>query len=403
MLWRIAIKRIHVGRKCAPSPVVPENEGLANIPNIFKYATKELSQDALICWLVACAKESEGELRKCGLAFVKALFELRDRSIITKEGTLKCYPGTGGISEVTFGPKTQYRKIDVYFQARIDEKTVSFVVEDKTHTQMHGDQLERYLGTAKRDRIEEDFIKPVYFKTGHIYDNEREQAETAGFSVFGIADMIDFLNKRQRGSGRQRRALHEFLGQYADHLDGESDDREKALKNWDLNRDFVQWEFMLRLRDALKMDSAAWPRRHRNRGGSAWTQLPDWENWDRADSRFCVNEARHLYWRLDSGKPLRLMVATHVVRNHTGEWTNEKWNCWSRAFDRARKKARLPEPEKRIRRVRMRKRGRKRDFVKEGMIGAVNVAGYLEENKVDDCVQCVARLQIEFDKLIRGR
>ena len=35
--------------------------------------TKELSQDALICWLVACAKEADGELRECGLAFVEAL------------------------------------------------------------------------------------------------------------------------------------------------------------------------------------------------------------------------------------------------------------------------------------------------------------------------------------------
>ena len=48
-------------------------------PNIFDYATKELSQDAVICWLIAWAgADSNGspekeELRQCGLAFVKAL------------------------------------------------------------------------------------------------------------------------------------------------------------------------------------------------------------------------------------------------------------------------------------------------------------------------------------------
>ena len=49
-------------------------------PNLFGYATKELSQDAVICWLIAWAgveqsKYPEDEaLRRCGRAFVDALF-----------------------------------------------------------------------------------------------------------------------------------------------------------------------------------------------------------------------------------------------------------------------------------------------------------------------------------------
>ena len=49
-------------------------------PNLFDYATKELSQDAVICWLIDWAgRETNGdpedeELRQCGLAFVDALF-----------------------------------------------------------------------------------------------------------------------------------------------------------------------------------------------------------------------------------------------------------------------------------------------------------------------------------------
>ena len=383
------------------------------VPNIFKYATKELSQDALICWLVACAKVSEGELRECGLAFIQALFDsgdrttiTNDRTTVTNDGEPKQYPGNGSVSEVTFGPKRQYGKgkIDVFFQASVDEKTVSFVVEDKTHTEMHGDQLKRHLWTAKGDKIEEDFIKPVYFKTGYIFDDERERAKRAGFSVFDGDDMIKFLNEPQRGGERRHRALHEFLRQYADHLDGELDGRQKALNNWDLNKDFVQWKFMLRLRDALEMGPAARPVRRRNRGGSAWTQLPHWDKKkpDDADPRFFVEGKRHLYWRLDSGKPLRLMVAPHVVRKHSGEWTNEKWDSWSKAFLQARKESGLRGPKKTFRRVRK----RKKDFVREGLIGAVSVADYLkenhEENKIDRCVQHVVRLQQKFDELIRG-
>ena len=46
-------------------------------PNIFKYATKELSQDAVICWLIEWSSyEGQGheKLRECGQQFVKALF-----------------------------------------------------------------------------------------------------------------------------------------------------------------------------------------------------------------------------------------------------------------------------------------------------------------------------------------
>ena len=39
-------------------------------PNIFSYATKELSQDAMICWLVACVHHKDSALRECGRAFV---------------------------------------------------------------------------------------------------------------------------------------------------------------------------------------------------------------------------------------------------------------------------------------------------------------------------------------------
>ncbi len=48
-------------------------------PNLFCYATKELSQDAMICWLIAWAGCKEGassedeKLRRCGRRFVNAL------------------------------------------------------------------------------------------------------------------------------------------------------------------------------------------------------------------------------------------------------------------------------------------------------------------------------------------
>ena len=52
------------------------------VPSIFKYATKELSQDAVIFWLVACAKEETDErLRECGRKFVQALMQSGDGAV----------------------------------------------------------------------------------------------------------------------------------------------------------------------------------------------------------------------------------------------------------------------------------------------------------------------------------
>ena len=99
------------------------------VPNIFDFATKELSQDAVICWLVAYAHGADGHHRQRGLDFVATL-----------AGHSLDRPGGHRITEVA-EPMLQYSRIDVYFQARVDGSLVSFVVEDKVGTRMHGDQL----------------------------------------------------------------------------------------------------------------------------------------------------------------------------------------------------------------------------------------------------------------------
>ena len=61
-------------------------------PNLFNYATKELSQDAIICWLIEWAgtqaeNESEQQLRKVGHAFVDALLTKHG---VVLTGSVRC-------------------------------------------------------------------------------------------------------------------------------------------------------------------------------------------------------------------------------------------------------------------------------------------------------------------------
>ena len=51
---------------------------MCNQPNIFKFATSELSQDAFICWLVSYVKYLEDtNLNKCAKDFVALLYNIR--------------------------------------------------------------------------------------------------------------------------------------------------------------------------------------------------------------------------------------------------------------------------------------------------------------------------------------
>ena len=206
--------------------------------------------------------------------------------------------------------KRQYHnhRLDVYFQAKVDEKMVSFIIEDKKDGSTHSNQLARYIEAVRTDDEEENLIKPVYFKTGYVFSDEREAVEKDKYSVFKAEDMASFL-----GSQDVTRE-NEILRQYAEYLAAFMKPRIKAQEEWELNQDHVQWEFMLNLRDRLENaagewrpfipdelsglpPNSGWLWRRVGRGGSygsPWTQY--WL-------------AKHLFWRLDSWTPrLRLMI-----------------------------------------------------------------------------------------------
>lgn len=159
-------------------------------PNLFDFATKELSQDAVICWLIAWADADATEgpvdvgLRQCGRAFVDALFakwqdwpvELGDR--------------------IRTEVKRQQNRIDVL--ARVDGRHV-LLIEDKTDTSAHDDQLDRYCEavikgeTAFGDVANADLF-PIYVKTGNHSLRDRQHAKGKHYRVFDRTDFLRVLD-----------------------------------------------------------------------------------------------------------------------------------------------------------------------------------------------------------------
>ena len=271
------------------------------VPNIFKYATSELSQDAMIAWLMACAKagEDDAALREVGQSFIRFLLETPcngvERAVLDGDGKLRPYDGDGVVSGVEVWK--QYKSIDVYCCATIDDQPVTFVIEDKIDTLAHGDQLERYKKTARQDP-KAHYIKLIYLKTGMPFDGELDDVAKKEYCPVHVHDLKCFLNGEPANV-----ASSDLLQQYRTHISEFADVQIKAER--DLNMDWgpIQRRFAEALKDKTGRTNDSWAPhdgepdviwQSRNRGGSHWTQY-----------RFF---GWHLFWRMDTGKNLRMMV-----------------------------------------------------------------------------------------------
>lgn len=330
-------------------------------PNIFRYATSELSQDAFVCWLVSCGRLRDGPLAETGLGFVKALMQAGGaQTFPAGQGEAQRYPGPCRVVDIE-EPRRQYENIDVYFRADVDGQKVSFVIEDKTGTQMHSDQLRRYREAISADGEPEDWLKLVYFKTGFMFDDERESARKAGYAVFSACDMLAVLDSETACS-------HDLVRMFRERLISILRERTDALAAWDMTKGYVQWRFMMRLRGRIDPARTALPTRGQGNGGNAWTQYPRW------------TPGRALFWRLDPGGQIRLMV------NPAGVAEPWDWESWSAQFGEYARELHFQTHAFRRRRA---WRGR---TVSEGTVGAISLGGLeLDPDGFLDRLGCLDR------------
>lgn len=117
------------------------NENLKN--NIFTFATKELSQDAFICWLLNFAhkehKEEDYALAECAKEFLTHI--------------------TGEKDPVVTLIVKQYKNIDILV---VVNNSINIIIEDKTFSGTHDNQIERYKKILEQENRKE--IRTVYYK-----------------------------------------------------------------------------------------------------------------------------------------------------------------------------------------------------------------------------------------------
>ncbi len=169
-------------------------------PNLFDYATSELSQDAFLCWLMAWANQDQIQndklLNKCACNFIRELLGI-----------------SSGYKIETIKIRRQWNKIDVCALVN-DEYFI--VIEDKKGTKEHSNQLERYKKIAKKEyNTSNRKVKCVYFKMQG--QSDYTNIKDAGFSVFKREKMISILEKYISESKKTNNINH-ILNDYYENL-----------------------------------------------------------------------------------------------------------------------------------------------------------------------------------------
>ncbi len=219
-------------------------------PNLFTYATSELSQDAFICWLAAWAdpkwKTTDLALHQTGLNFVVSMIH-------------KVKTGYDPANIKTVEVKRQVEKLDILIEVNKDspDDKLAILVEDKTHTSNHSDQLNRYYAQVKGSGYTEDQMIPLYFKMGY-----QSKFDTLG--IFKTYLRKDFLMVLRKGShAKIKNAIYNDFLQHLEGIDAIIQQfSTKELKDWK-NEDWIGFFTILydsrhKLYESLQDDGANW-------------------------------------------------------------------------------------------------------------------------------------------------
>jgi len=205
-------------------------------PNLFNYATSELSQDAIIAWLLEWGnpeyKNCDLALHKCSHEIIHFLFRLHSK---------EC-PGKIDKIEIS----KQSRSIDILCIVNFDH---AIIIEDKKGTKEHGDQLPKYINDVLGRNFQAEKIVPIYFQTHE--QSHYGEVESSGYKLFSREDILPILRKHNSPNNiflDFRAKLEELHEMFLSYLNA-------PLSKWD----WYSWQgFYKHLQRELKLTGEVW-------------------------------------------------------------------------------------------------------------------------------------------------
>jgi hypothetical protein len=185
-------------------------------PNLFSFATSELSQDAFICWLLSWAApehaSADRALNSIACALLDRLLELGKVNKPEKYERIEV--------------KKQVHHMDVLVEIN---GRLAIIIEDKTFTRHHSAQLERYLANVS-GQLGRENVAAIYFKTGD--QSSYAEVEAAGYAPFRRADLLNVLEQ-----GRKLGVANRIFLDFEDYLRSLEDAiggfKAKPFEQWD--------------------------------------------------------------------------------------------------------------------------------------------------------------------------
>lgn len=260
-------------------------------PNLFSFATSELSQDAFFAWLLSWGNtDADMSLRAVALDLLR---KWTQNPQLQLEG------------EQPVQIKRQFEKIDLLV---IVNEHYAIVVEDKTETAQHSGQLQRYKAAVEK-HFPTHQRRFVYLKSGNACDFayftvEKEPAavEQEKYLVFKRSDILKALEQSQ-STNNIFSDFKSYLQQLEDKT-SESIEAKSGYSPLQLQGFFMRLEDQIRPKEAGERIRYAW---HQvNSANPFWVFSFGWRDFD----------GYQLYWQFDiylNGKtPNRLVCKAHV-------------------------------------------------------------------------------------------
>ena len=191
------------------------------VNNLFTYATSELSQDAFLAWLFSHAIEGiedcDPELTKCAKDF---LYEFTDDKFKGRDFWL------------TKAPERQFNKIDRLLTIKFndEDKEYKVIIEDKTYTTEHNDQLKRYIDAiqSQDSSIDEEHILCIYYKTG--LQSNLDNVKRNNYKACVGKDVSKFFNKYSN----IKNDIFQNYCSFVKHISEQTDSWKNAdIEKWD--------------------------------------------------------------------------------------------------------------------------------------------------------------------------
>lgn len=266
-------------------------------PNLFEFATKELAQDAFIAWLFSWIHQEkqvdQPAMQEAARSLLASFLNAAIPGNVSKDQVAKA-------TVVEILP--QQFAADLWIQFELpDRAPICLLIEDKTHTSFHSEQLDRAAkdGRDEAEKINAELIK-IYFKTGWIRPDELQPP--AGFTLVRRSEALEALTPYSRAHP----VLTDFVYWLAAQEDQEREVRAGALDPARVAESF--WyhaglqSFLTSIFGEDFDPEESWFASGMGRGGVPWMHFGVYSV-ERPGDGF--EECEYLFWRADlrSGKP----------------------------------------------------------------------------------------------------